>query len=362
MRILHLANHCRMGHGNVHLAVDLACVQAEKGDHVFYGGEGGELEPTLAASGVTHVPLVQRTRRPQELLGSLARLRGLIRRHRIDVVHAHMMSGAVLGYVATRASRARLVTTVHNSFDSHSRIMRLGDRVVAISRAEHATLRVAGFSERQLSIIVNATLGGARMRMFGTNETLTRPVPILCTVCGLHERKGVATLIDAFASIAALYESELHIVGDGPDRAALEARAAQTGFGNRIVFHGSLEDPGRVLRGAAIFALASHAEPMGLVNIEARQAGCAIVASDVGGIPEVLDEGQAGLLVPPRDVAAFAAAFDRLLGDPAYLAEMQRRSASNLERFGVDHLWSEHDRLYRELVGAPKSVSAAIAS
>jgi glycosyltransferase involved in cell wall biosynthesis len=273
-----------------------------------------------------------------------------------------MMSGAVLGYLATRASRARLVTTVHNSFDSHSRIMRLGDRVVAISRAEHATLSAAGFSERQLSIIVNATLGGARMRMFGSGETLTRPVPILCTVCGLHERKGVATLIDAFAAVAPKHAAELHIVGDGPDRAALEARAAQTGFGDRIVFHGSLEDPGRVLRGAAIFALASHAEPMGLVNIEARQADCAIVASDVGGIPEVLDEGQAGLLVPPRDVAAFAAAFDRLLADPAYLTQMQTRARAHLERFGVDHLWSEHDRLYGELVRRPSAVSPAAAS
>lgn len=362
MRILHLANHCRMGHGNVHLAVDLACVQAEKGDTVFYGGEGGELEPTLAASGVTHVPLVQRTRRPQELFGSLARLRGLIRRHRIDIVHAHMMSGAVLGYLATRGSRARLVTTVHNSFDSHSRIMRLGDRVVAISRAEYAALRAAGFSERQLRIVINATLGGARMRMFGTGETLTRPVPFLCTVCGLHERKGVATLIDAFAAIAPKHAAEFHIVGDGPDRAALEARAARTGFGERIVFHGSLEDPGRVLRGAAIFALASQAEPMGLVNIEARQAGCAIVASNVGGIPEVLDEGQAGHLVPPKDVAAFAEEFDRLLSEPLYLEEMQRRSKSNLERFGVDHLWTEHDRLYDDLLGRPKSGATSDAS
>lgn len=353
MRVLHLANHCRMGHGNVHLAVDLACVQAEKGDTVFYGSEGGELEPTLAASGVTHVPVVQRTRRPQQLLGSVAQLRRLIRRERIDIVHAHMMSGAVLGYLATRASRSRLVTTVHNSFDSHARIMRLGDRVVAVSQAERAALLAVGFKERQLSTIVNATLGGARMRMFGSKGVWSRPVPVISTVCGLHRRKGVDTIIDAFASLAGCHPCELHIVGDGPDRQTLESQAAATGFGERIVFHGSLEDPGRILRGADIFVLASHAEPMGLVNIEARQAGCAIVASDVGGIPEILDGGHAGILVPPRDVAAFAQAIECLLVDRDHLRDMKQRSHEGIERFGVDHLWKEHDRLYASLMSKP---------
>ncbi|WP_062223039.1 glycosyltransferase family 4 protein [Aureimonas sp. D3] len=353
MRVLHLANHCRMGHGNVHLAVDLACVQAEKGDTVFYGSEGGELEPTLAASGVTHVTVVQRTRRPQQLLGSVAQLRRLIRRERIDIVHAHMMSGAVLGYLATRASRARLVTTVHNSFDSHARIMRLGDRVVAVSQAERAALLSVGFKERQLATIVNATLGGARMRMFGSKDVWSRSVPVISTVCGLHRRKGVDTIIDAFASLAGRHPCELHIVGDGPDRQALESRAAATGFGERIVFHGSLEDPGRILRGADIFVLASHAEPMGLVNIEARQAGCAIVASDVGGIPEILDGGRAGMLVPPRDTAAFAQAIERLLTDPDHLRDMKQRSQDGIERFGVGHLWQEHDRLYTGLISEP---------
>ena len=362
MRVLHLANHCRMGHGNVHLAVDLACVQAEKGDTVFYGSEGGELEPTLAASGVTHVEVVQRTRRPQQLIGSVARLRSLIRRQRIDIVHAHMMSGAVLGYLATRGSRARLVTTVHNSFDSHARIMRLGDRVVAVSQAERTALLALGFKERQLATIVNATLGGARMRMFGSQDAISRPVPVISTVCGLHKRKGVDTIIDAFASLASRHPCELHIVGDGPDRLALEERAKDSGFGERIVFHGSLEDPGRILRGADIFVLASHAEPMGLVNIEARQAGCAIVASDVGGIPEILDEGRAGTLVPPRDVAAFAREIECLLTNPDHLQDMKRRSLEGIERFGVDHLWREHDRLYSALVRKPDTARVQAAS
>lgn len=353
MRILHLANHCRLGHGNAHVAVDLACVQAEKGDTVFYGSEGGELEPTLAASGVTHVTIVQRTRQPLVLLRSVAQLRALIKKHKIDIVHAHMMSGAVLGYLATRATSAKLVTTVHNSFDSHAHIMRLGDRVVAVSRAEHQALLGLGFSPSQLVTIVNAPLGSARMRMLDTNEVMDRPVPVICTVCGLHERKGVATLIDAFASIAGRYESEFHIVGDGPDRALLEKRAADSGFGERIVFHGSLEDPGRVMRGASIFALASHAEPMCLVNMEARQAGCAMVVSDVGGNPEAVEGGQVGSIVAPRDVSGFADAFERLLADKDHLAEMRRRSRSNLERFGVDHLAHEHDRLYSELLNRP---------
>lgn len=354
MRILHLVNHCRMGHGNAHLAVDLACIQAQKGETVLYASEGGELEATLRECGVEHVPLAQRSRNPARLLASLLSLRQIVAGRGIDIVHAHMMSGAVLGYLATRLGPARLVTTVHNSFDSHSRIMRLGDRVVAVSEAERSALQEAGFSPGRLVTIVNATLGGARLRMFATQGALSRPVPVIATVCGLHRRKGVGTVIEAFALVAPAHPCELHIVGDGPDRAALEAQAAATGLSKRIVFHGSLDDPGHVLRGAAIFVLASQAEPMGLVNIEARRAGCAVVASEVGGIPEALDGGEAGILVPPADARAFAGAIARLLAEPAFLERMRRRAGEGLERFTVDRLYSDHARLYAALSRKPR--------
>lgn len=355
MKILHLVNHCRLGHGNVHAAVDLACIQAAKGDEVAYAGEGGELRDLLLRSGVEHIALRQRTGKPLELLRAVIRLRHIIRQRRIDIVHAHMMAGAALGFCATRLSRAALVATVHNSFDGHSRIMRLADGIAAVSEAERVTLMRRGFAERKLVTILNAPLGGARSSYFADEPALPVTRPSIATVCGLHQRKGVDIIIAAFALVAAKHPAELHIVGDGPDRARLEAAAAATGFGGRIHFHGSLDDPQTVLRNTDIFVLASHAEPLGLVNIEARSAGCAIVASDVGGIPEALDHGAAGLLVPPGDAGAFARAIDGLLGDPARLARMKQQALGNLERFSVERLHADYHRLYASLLasGAP---------
>lgn len=349
MRILHLANHCRLGHGNVHAAVDLACVQAQNGDTVAYAGEGGELRDLLIGAGVEHIALRQRSRDPREVLGAIIAVHRLIRRHGFDIVHAHMMSGALIGYCASRLTRASLVTTVHNSFDGHSAIMRLGDRVVAVSEAERRALAQKGFPESKLAAIANAPLGGKRLSAFADDPEVEVARPSITTVCGLHERKGVDTLIAAFAVVAARLPAELHIVGDGPDRAKLERMAAETGFGARIHFHGELRDPQKVLRKSDIFVLASHAEPFGLVNLEARYAGCAIVASDVGGIPEALDNGRAGVLVQPRDAAAFAREIARLLREPERLAEMKRRASLGLERFGVDRLYANYRRLYASL-------------
>ena len=107
------------------------------------------------------------------------------------------------------------------------------------------------------------------------------------------------TLIEAFKLVAAAESSpRLNIVGAGPHQGEYEALAAKTGYGDRIAFFGYQADPRRFLLGSDIFVLASHADPAPLVLAEARDCGCAIVATEVGGIPEMLDRGKAGILVP----------------------------------------------------------------
>ncbi|MCJ2121691.1 glycosyltransferase family 4 protein [Methylobacterium sp. J-077] len=359
MRILHLVNHCRLGHGNVHAAVDLACVQSARGDTVYYGSEGGELHNLLIQEKVRRVNLRQRSRNPLILLRSLVHLVQIVRRDRIEVVHAHMMSGAVLGYLATRVTRARLVTTVHNSFDRHSMIMRLGDRIVTVSTAERQNMIKRGFSAARLTSIVNGPLGGARERFFQKQDSLDLPHPNVTTVCGLHARKGVDYLIEAFKLVQKETPCFLNIVGDGPDRKRLEAVAVATGFADRIRFHGSQSDPRQILRASDIFVLASLAEPFGLVNIEARSVGCAVIATAVGGVAEALDGGLAGTLVPPGDAPAIARAIFDLLSDADKLRQGQTSALRNLERFGVERLYEEYRDVYETLTGPPRSAVVA---
>ncbi|MFA5898194.1 MAG: glycosyltransferase, partial [Hyphomicrobium sp.] len=135
MRIVHLVNHCVHG-GNVMVPVDLACIQAAAGHSVIYASAGGRYQPLLESSGVRHVTLEQSLRNPLTAASSFKTLFNLCREFKPSVLHAHMMSGAVIGYGVSRLLHIPLVTTVHNSFDRHSRLMRLGDQVAAVSDVE----------------------------------------------------------------------------------------------------------------------------------------------------------------------------------------------------------------------------------
>jgi glycosyltransferase involved in cell wall biosynthesis len=357
MNILHLANHCRLGHGNVHVAVDLACVQAKHGDAVHFASDDGEFRELLVSAGVEHHLVNQRRFAPWNVASAVAGLIRVIREKRIEVVHAHMMAGAVLGFLATRLTPAKLVTTVHNSFDAHSHLMRLGARAVAVSEADRRRLIGMRFSPRRVVTIINGSIGGMRAAWCAGDPDIAVVRPAIVYVGGLHARKGVDDIIEAFRRVAEEFPAAtLQIVGDGPDREALEAQARATGLADRIVFHGGLSDPQRVLRNCDIFAMASRVEPFGLVNVEARVAGCAVVATDVGGVPEALDDGAAGILVPPNDAAAMASELRRLLADPSRLQEMKVRAGRGLERFHVDRMYGEYRALYESLLSHKRRV------
>ena len=145
------------------------------------------------------------------------------------------------------------------------------------------------------------------------------------------------------------------MVGNGPDRAAFETQAAATAVPQRIHFEGFQREPQGYLRAADIFVLASHADPAPLVLTEAREAGCAIVATAVDGIPELLDGGAAGVLVPPRDPKALAAAIVRLLDAPGEIDIWRARARRNLGPFTVERVARETTAIYRELVSSPAS-------
>ena len=346
-RIIHLAKHCQHGNGNVHVAVDLACVQALAGRQVTFASEGGTFVDMLESHGVRHVTLVQDQRRPFTLMRSMLELVRLCRKERPDIIHAHMMLGAVLGWAASKASGARLVTTIHNSFDRHSALMRLGDSVVAVSEAEREHLIKRGFDERRLISIWNAPGRSPRERFMRNERAVELINPCVVSVCGLHRRKGVFDLIDAFASLAAEFpEWRLYIAGDGPDRTALEQQMQRLAVAGRIIFLGFVPAPKPLLESADIFVLPSYADPGSLSIGEARTAGCAIVATAVGGTSEMLEFGKAGRLVPPGSPKQLAAELRRLMASPQDREALHAAAIAGSEIFDVSRLVPDYDRAY----------------
>lgn len=350
MRVLHILNHVQeIGNGIVNVTVDLACLQAKAGHEVAVASAGGEYEELMARYGVMLFKLDQ-TRTPINLLKAAARYRAIAQEFQPDIVHAHMMTGVVLARALRVGFGYAVVSTVHNEFQRSAVLMGWADRVIAVSKAVAQSMARRGIPQNKLRVVNNGTLGSPRTRQLKEYQPMPLQRPAIATVAGMYRRKGIAELIEAFAQIAADFpEAHLYLVGNGPDREIFEAQAQSTAVSDRIHFEGFQPEPQRYLLATDIFVLASHRDPSPLVIPEAREAGCAIIASDVDGIPEALSRGQAGLLVPPSNSQSLAVALRQLLSDPSLLHKGKNQAKNNLDGLSVSRVNEETLAVYREL-------------
>jgi len=353
LRIVHIVKHCQHSNGNVHVAVDLACEQAKAGHKVTFVSGGGTFEPLLRTYGVEHIYLPHEQTKPLSLLRAAWSLTRITRIRKVNILHAHMMSSALVGYMASRASGVPLVTTVHNSFDRHSLIMRLGDRVVAVSQEERRQLLKRGYDPQKTVAIMNAPNLSPREKFFKDSVNVTLASPCVLAVNGLHRRKGVFDLIAAFQALCSeLPVWKLYIAGDGPDREQLKFQVREAGIEDRVEFIGFHPHPRHLMEQADIFVLASHADPCSLVIGEARSAGCAIVATRVGGTPEMLDNGASGRLVTPGRPDELADELRFLMLNDSAREDLRRAARRGSSIFDVRRLVADYEKAYRDVITA----------
>ncbi len=358
MRIMHLLNHTYRLNGHVHAAVDLACEQRRLGHDVCIASGGGDFDALLASHHVA-TRIVDHARRPLTVIRSLARLKRHVNEWRPDVIHAHMMTSAVLAYPVCKLSSIPLVTTVHNEFEKSAILMGLGTRVIAVSESVSRSMQQRGISAKKLHVVLNGTIGTAR---FANRDAMPAELahPNIVFVGGLHPRKGVVDLINAFKiALAAFPAARLYIVGSGPMEDEYRELARQTGCGDAITFVGSVDDPYPYMLAADIFVLPSLADPAPLVISEAREARCAIIGTKVDGIPQLLEFGEAGMLVPPSAPEMLAAALAELLADPAKLRAWQEKSQLRIDNLTIERVALETTAVYRSTMAKPKLIGAA---
>ena len=177
---------------------------------------------------------------------------------------------------------------------------------------------------------------------------------VLLQVARLDYLKDHATAVRTLARVAARApQARLVLVGDGPERPGVEAQVRELNLGDKVRFLGLRKDVARLLPGADLFLLTSVSEGIPLTVIEAMAAGLPVVATDVGGMSEVVADGSTGLLAPARDDAALAERILRLAGDP----ELRRRMgaagrARAKDRFDERRMADDYGRIYRELCHA----------
>ena len=348
-------------------------------------GEGeGDMSYLLPPSAdARYVSTLRRPIAPLDDVRTLLRLYRELRSLRPSIVHTHMAKAGLLGrlaavaYNATRgtAPRARIVHTYHGHvlegyfspvtsriFITLERLLaRTSDAIVAISPAIRRELveqygigrdrqyRVVplGFDLESFAALNDADRAAARRALHAADG-----VPVVATVGRLTAIKQHELFLDTIARVARRHPTVVALVaGDGERRAELEALAATLGIGDRVRWLGWRRDLATIYAATDVFLLTSRNEGTPVAIIEAMASAVAVVSTDVGGVRDVVNAPDVGLLAPFGDAAALAAAIDSLLADAAARRAMGVRARDAVvQRFGFDRLVNDIIRLYRELL------------
>jgi glycosyltransferase involved in cell wall biosynthesis len=276
-----------------------------------------------------------------------------------DVVHTHGYRSDVIVSRALSPRSCGLVSTAHgftlggakNRFFERlqRRAYRRFDAVVAVSRSVEQRLAEAGVEEARLHLVPNAWVPTptALDRVSARQELGLPQESVLAGWVGrLSPEKGADVLIDAIARLEDV-PVDFVIVGDGPERSSLAAQARALGVSDRLHWPGAVARAGRLFRAFDLFVLSSRTEGTPIVLFEAMEAGVPIVATRVGGVPDVLSPREA-ILVPPSDPAALADAISGAVRDPRTTESLVRLARSRLgEAHGPDAWLGSHEAIYR---------------
>jgi glycosyltransferase involved in cell wall biosynthesis len=283
----------------------------------------------------------------------ILKLAQCFRRWRPDVVHTHDQRALVYAGPAARLTRVPMIVHTRHGRDIHAtprqttvirHLSRLVDRFVCVSEEVAELSRGQGIAGSRLRTIKNGIDTG-RFRFSGPNAA----GPVV-TVARLSPEKDVANLVRATALVAQRApEMRVEVAGGGPCQEGLKRLAADLGVVDRITFTDELRDVAAVLARARMFVLPSLSEGTPLTVLEAMACGLPVVATRVGGIPDVVIEGETGLLVPAADPPALAEAVLSLWRDPERGEAMGKAGRKRTEEwFDVRQMVANYETLYLE--------------
>ena len=389
VRVLRVIARLNVGGPALHVTY-LARGLAERGyETTLVAGDvaRGEASMSFVAeqAGVEIVTLPGLSRELSPVRDALAafRLARLIRKLRPDVVHTHTAKAGAVGRTAALLAWPRRPVVVH-TFHGHvlrgyfgtggtlvfraieTLLARASDRLIAVSpevRDELVALHVA--PRERFSVVRLGIELEPRVRFDGDPDEVRRRhgIPEGKFVVGWFGRMtAVKRTDDLLTMLAGVRErgvdALLLLVGDGDDRERLEQRAHDLGLARSCLFLGYQEDvaPWYAICDAVVLTSASEGTPVTI--IEALAAGRPVVATKVGGVPDVVDEGETGFLVRPHDTHALAERLEILAGDPVRRRAMgELGRARMLERYAVGRLVDDVDALYRELLATTSATT-----
>jgi len=330
----------------------------------FYGGDspiGDELRDMGIT--VTDLKMIHYLR-----FDALWRLYLLLRDESIIVLHGSLFHANITARLVGKIAKIPIIITWRHSISLGGKwrdwvkklTSSLDDRVVAVSdNVMRAEIDTAGIAERNIEVIYNGI--DVKNYYFQNQEICTRirkelSVPegsfLIGFVGRFHSVKGVNILLDAYSRvIREITDTKLIVVGDGEIRKQLELDADSFGVTQQVVFTGVRNDIPEILTALDILALPSYSEGFGLVLVEAMASGVPVVATNVGGIPEVVQDSETGILVNPGAPDELAAAILRLYNDQELRERLSRLGQECVEsNFRIQETARKTEYLYLKLL------------
>jgi L-malate glycosyltransferase len=353
--------------GTEHLVVQICKrLPAEYGTVVCCLDAEGEWAADLQARGIEVRALHRRSGFRPGVGRAIARFAA---ERDIDVLHCHQYSPFVYGRIAAMWNRRlRIVYTEHGRLSDappswkrrlvNPLLARFDGRIVAVSHELRDFMIESRFPRERVSVIHNgiepgqaaSTLDRRRARMLlGLDERAF----VVTTVARLDPVKDLMTLLDAFAFVRKRVPSaRLVIVGDGPERQRLTERAGRDDLAGAVQITGYRDDVRALLPAADVYASSSISEGVSITILEAMATGIPVVATAVGGTPEILSDGTGGILVPSREPVRMAAAIVALARDQRRRASLAAAARRRLEAsFTIDRMVDDYARSYRAVAG-----------
>lgn len=372
IRIMEMIDRPSLGGGQTALLLLAENLDPSRFEVVISSGPDGPLVEEARRKGIEHVPVSMGKRLRLRPIREIA---AALRQKEIDILHTHGGIAGIYGRsAARRAGTPAVVHTLHGVHYLHyrnpflrwfyvlleRRYSRATDRLVLVCQSDFRQARRHRLAmERKMAVILN----GADAPMDVPADVVVRlrseldwpsGQPIVGTVARLHRQKGVACLLRAAPKILSAHPgARIAVVGDGPEGRRLRDEAHRLNLEGRFLFLGERRDAASVLSLLDIFVLPSLWEGLPFVLVEAAALGKPIVATAVDGVPEMLEDGRTGLLIPPNDPSALADAVIKLLQDKdeaRRLGETARRLVP--PRFPLRRMIDQTQNLYLEVIGA----------
>ncbi len=292
-------------------------------------------------------------------------------REELDLLHVHYaVPHATAAFLAkqmlAQERDLKVVTTLHGtditlvgqaqSFFTVTKFsIERSDAVTAVSNyLKEETYRSFGCDGCAIEVIPNFV----NLEKYRPAEPRPRPpfvspgAKFLIHISNFRPVKRVPEVVRIFATVRQAMPAVLVLVGDGPQRLEAEAQVERLGLRKDVFFLGKLDSVLDLLQGADIFLLPSASESFGLAALEAMACGVPVVASKIGGLPEVVVDGESGILIPPDRVDEMGEAAVELLRDQARWQEMRRGAVDRAQLFSADRVVPLYEDLYRRLVGS----------